>query len=212
MSDINSDKQYIPIERSMIERQFPHAIDGDNYEIVHGLLNAALLHRVNSLVVLNKFIELAHFFSLSGRHRDSVELLLQAIDLFPKSNDVFNSLGENLASYVAQNKSEFCDEDIRWIGTAVEFLYSINDGPLGARHQLDRNPGMQKINRAVNALRLKNDVVAESPHTHFLSSISLKQFQNLTPDERRKKAADIFARKLLELEKAKRGKGGRSDA
>ncbi len=198
--------------RSMVEMQLHHPVDGNNYEGIHGLLNSAAKNHITSAIVINKYVELARFYNSEARFRESVELLLNGIQLSPISNDIFNSLGESLAFYVTEYKAEFCDEDVRWLGTATEFLYSINDGPQGAHHQLEHNPGIRLFKKVLQTLDIQDDGKVESIHTHFLSSISLKQYQNLTPDERKQKVSELFARKLLELEKAKKGKGAKSNA
>ena len=202
----------ISTTRSMIEMQLHYPVGDANYEAIHGLLNAAKQNRIDSLIVLNKYVELAQFYNSGEKYRDSIELLLNAIELSPTSNEIFNSIGKSLALYAIKHKEEFCDADIRWIGTAIEYLHSINEGPEGAHHQLNRNRGILKIEKVVKTLQVINDEETETSHTHFLSSISLKQYQNLTPEERRKKVSEIFARKLLELKKAKKGKGAISDA
>ena len=198
--------------RSMVEMQLHHPVDGNNYEGIHGLLNSAAKNHITSAIVSNKYVELAQFYNSEARFRESLELLLNGIQLSPTSNDIFNSLGESLSFYVTEYKAEFCDEDIRWLGTAIEYLESINYGPLGAQHQLDHNPGMHLLKITVQTLDVHHDGEVESVHTHFLSSISLKQYQNLTPEERKQKVSELFARKLLELEKAKKGKGEKSNA
>ena len=198
--------------RSMVEMQLLHPVDSNNYERIHGLLNSAAHNRIDSLIVLEKYIELAQFYNSGEKYRDSIELLLNAIELSPTSNDIFDNMGKSLALYVNKYKDEFCDVDIRWIGTTIEYLHSINEGPQGAHHQLNQNPGILKIEKVAKALYTTDDDKAETIHTHFLSSISLKQYQNLTPEERKQKVSEIFAQKLLELEKAKKGKGGKSDA
>ena len=202
----------ISTTRSMIEMQLHYPVSDGNYEAIHGLLNAAKQNRIDSLIVLNKYVELAQFYNSGKKYRDSIELLLDAFELSQTSIDIFDIMGESLALYVIKYKDEFCDEDIRWVGTAIEYLHSINEGPQGAHHQLNRNPGILKIEKVIKTIQINNDEEAETSHTHFLSSISLKQYQNLTPEERRKKVSEIFARKLLELKKAKKGKGAISDA
>jgi hypothetical protein len=198
--------------KSMVEMQLWEPVDEDSYEGIHGVLTAAARNHISSRIVISKYIELAQFYNSTTRYRESIDLLLDAIHLSPISNEIYTSLGQSLALFTAEYKEEFCDEDIRWLSAALEYLHSINEGPEGAHHQLNHNPGILSFNKALKTLEIQDDGQAESVHTHFLSSISLKQYQNLTPEERRQKVSEIFARKLLELEKAKKGKGGKSDA
>lgn len=198
--------------RSMVEMQLWEPVNESNYEGIHGVLTAAARNQVSSGLVISKYLELAQFYNSSARYRESIDLLLDAIHLSPTSNEIYASLGQGLAFFTAEYKDEFCDEDIRWLGAALEYLHSINEGPEGAHHQLNHNPGILSFSKAIKTLEILDDGQAESIHTHFLSSISLKQYQNLTPEERQKKVAELVARKLLELEKAKNGKGGKSDA
>jgi len=198
--------------RSMVEMQLREHVDETSYEGIHGVLTAAARNHIATGIVISKYVELAEFYNSTARYRESIDLLLDGLQLSPVSNEIINSLGHSLAFFAKEFKDEFCDEDIRWLGAALEYLHAINEGPEGAGHQLDHNPGILSFRKAIDALNIRDDSEAESIHTHFLSSISLKQYQNLTPEERRKKVSEIFARKLLELEKAKRGKGGKSDA
>ena len=202
----------IPIKPIMIERQLHPKIDVSNYEKIQGVLNSAAKNNVSSKTVLNKYVELAQFYNSDEKYRESVDLLLDAIRLSPTSIDIFSSLGQSIAMYLIQHKDELCNEDVRWASTALEYLHSVNEGPLGAQHQLDHNPGIQLFNKALLSLDIADDVQVETIHTHFLSSISMRQYGNLTPEERKQKVSELIARKLLELEKARKGKGDITDA
>ena len=198
--------------QSLIELQLDHHIHEGNYDSVHGALTLATRERMDSSFVIGKFIELAKFYRSQKRLHESITLLITALDLSPSTLDILSILGSSIALYLEQYGSELCDEDLRWTRTAIEMLYSINYGPTGGHHQIENNREIQKANTVLDSLKIQNDGKAESSHTHFLSSLSLKQYQNLTPEERKQKVSEIFARKLLELEKAKKSKGEKSDA
>lgn len=196
----------------MINRRLDQPIHVGNYESIHGALSLAEREKMSTPFVISKFLELADYYRTQNSLRESISLLISALDLSPTTIEVFDSLGLSLSAYIKQNQNELCDEDIRWANTAIEMLFSINDSHSGANHLLDKISGIKKLKSTLNSLKIINDGKVESPHTHFLSSISLKQYQNLTPDERRKKVSELFARKLLELKKEKKGKGDKSNA
>ena len=198
--------------QSLIGFQLDQHISESNYEAIHGALTLAAQERMDSSFVIGKFVELADFYRSKNRLPENITILIAALDLSPSTLDIFSNLGFSIALYLEQHSSELCDEDLRWTGTAIEMLYSINYGHSGGHHQLEHNRGIQKVNAVLKSLKIQNDDKAESSHTHFLSSLSLKQYQNLTPEERKKKVSEIFARKLLELEKTKKSKGAKSDA
>jgi len=189
--------------QSLVNIKLDHDINEGNYESVHGALTIAARERMDSSFVIGKFIELANFYRSQKRLRESITLLSTALDLSPATLDIISNLSFSIALYLEQHSSELCDEDLRWTSTTVEMLYSINYGHAGGHHQLEHNRGIQKVNAALKSLKIQNDGKAESSHTHFLSSLSLKQYQNLTPEERKQKVSEIFARKLLELEREK---------
>ena len=198
--------------QSLIGFQLDQHISESNYEAIHGALTLAAQEGMDSSFVIGKFIELANFYRSEKKLRESITLLSTALDLSPSTLDILSILGSSIALYLEQYGSELCDEDLRWTRTAIEMLYSINYGPTGGHHQIENNREIQKANTVLESLKIQNDGKAESSHTHFLSSLSLKQYQNLTPEERKQKVSEIFARKLLELEKAKKSKGAKSDA
>jgi len=198
--------------QSLIGFQLDQHISESNYEAIHGALTLAAQEGMDSSFVIGKFIELANFYRSEKKLRESITLLSTALDLSPSTLDILSILGSSIALYLEQYGSELCDEDLRWTRTAIEMLYSINYGPTGGHHQIENNREIQKANTVLESLKIQNDGKAESSHTHFLSSLSLKQYQNLTPEERKQKVSEIFARKLLELEKAKKSKGEKSDA
>ncbi len=198
--------------QSLIEIQLDQHVSESNYEAIHGALTLAARERLDSSFVIDKFVELANFYSSQNRLRDSITLLITALDLSPSTLEIFSNIGFSLTLYLDQHSSELCDEDLRWTSIAIEMLYSINYGHTGGHHQLEHNRGIQKANAALKSLNIQHDDIAESSHTHFLSTLFLKQYENLTPEERKQKVSEIFARKLLELEKAKKSKGAKSDA
>jgi len=198
--------------QSLIGIQLDQHISESNYEAIHGALTLAAREKMDSSFVIGKFVELANFYRSQKRLRESITLLNTALDLSPSTLDIFSNLSFSIALYLEQYSSELCDEDLRWTSTAIEMLYSINYGRAGGHHQLEHNHGIQKVDAALKSLQIQNDGKAESSHTHFLSSLSRKQYQNLTPEERKQKVSEIFAGKLLELDKAKKSKGANSDA
>jgi len=202
--------------QSLIGIQLDHHINEGNCDGIHGALTLAAREKMDSPFVIGKFIELANFYRSQMRLQESISLLSTALDLSPSTLDIFSNLSFSIALYLEQYSSELCAEDLRWTSTAIEMLYSINYGQAGGHHQLEHNRGIQKVGAALKSLKMQNDGKAESSHTHFLSSLSLKQYQNLTPEERKQKVSEIFARKLLELDrekgKAKSSAEGNSDA
>ena len=196
--------------QSLIGFQLDQHISESNYEAIHGALTLAAQEGMDSSFVIGKFIELANFYRSEKKLRESITLLSTALDLSPSTLDIFSNLGFSITLYLEQHSRELCDEDLRWTSTAIEMLYSINYGHSGGHHQLDHNRGVQKVISALESLKIQDNGKAESSHTHFLSSLSLKQYQNLTPEERKKKVSEIFARKLIELDREK-GKTKSSD-
>ena len=59
--------------------------------------------------------------------------------------------------------------------------------------------GLYSLIKKVNNAETLLGQDGETPHTFFLSQLTTKQYEGLTPDERKRRVADILGKKLREL-------------
>ncbi len=149
-------------------------------------------------LLVPKFLELAYYYQNIGDLAHAIEVMHEAYNFSPADTHIVHKLSSLLCIYIKDYSNSFCDQDTLWLR---EFLRRLDDDTTEqGLYEYERKAiiGLAEFRHSLNQLSLKNDIQAESKHTVFLSNLTLKQFRNLSPEERQKKAAEILARKLWE--------------
>jgi hypothetical protein len=182
----------------IIQRVIRKPVSSENCEQIHGALAVGVRDNMLRPLLVPKFLELANYHQKSGDLAHAIEVIHEAYNFSPTDLHIIHNLGFFLCSYIEGYSDSFCDQDIIWLR---EFLRRLDDEAIEQGiYDYERKAiiGLSEFRRSLNQLSLKNDTQTESKHTVFLSNLTLKQFRNLSPEERQKKAAEILARKLWE--------------
>jgi len=190
--------------QSLVGMQLDMAVTAKNHGHIHGALNLAMREKMSPQLISLKVLELAVYYQTSNDLAASIDVLESGFRHIPTDIDIIDAIGRNLASFIEDNISELCDADIRWVSEFLGQIESTNYSKIGGHHQLEHTVGIRKLKAAVRSISCKNDSLAEGRYTHFLSSLSLRQFKNLTEEERKEKVTEIFARKIWELEQERK--------
>jgi len=189
-----SDNGSIDIVQQIIRKP----VSSENCGQIHGALAVGVRENMLVPILIPKFLELANYYQKSGDLAHAIEVMHEAYNFSPIDLHLIHNLSLLLCSYIEGFSNSFCDQDILWLN---EFLRRLDDKTTEhGLHEYERKGimGLANFRAGLKQLPLKNDVHAESKHTVFLSNLTLKQFRNLSPEERQKKAAEILARKLWE--------------
>jgi len=189
-----SDQNAIDIVQQIIR----NPVSSENCEQIHGALAVGVRDNMLIPILVPKFLELADFYQSSGSLAQAIEVLHEAYNFSPADTHIIHKLSSLLCIYIKDFSSSFCDQDTLWLR---EFLRRLdNESTEQGLYEYERKAivGLADLRSSLTQLSINNDIQAESKHTVFLSNLTLKQFRNLSPEERQKKAAEILARKLWE--------------
>jgi hypothetical protein len=192
MTEINHDA--IKIIRKVLQAP----ISEENYKQIHGALAVGVRDNMLIPILVPKFHELADYLQSSGDLAHAIEVMHEAYNFSPDDTRIVHKLSSLLCIYIKDYSNSFCDQDTLWLR---EFLRRLDDETTEqGLYEYERKAivGLADLRRSLTQLSISNDILAESKHTVFLSNLTLKQFRNLSPEERQKKAAEILARKLWE--------------
>ena len=175
----------------------------ENYEQIHGALTSAKKHMIPRQELVDKYLELATLHITNGDLRKNITILEEARELATTDYPVIYQIAKSLTRYWKEYSGELCEIDLIWF---AQYLQKVDDdlsdsgiyyalrGKLGGLYSL-----INKVNRAETQL----EQVAETAHTFFLSQLTTKQYDGLTPDERKQRVAEILGKKLRELYNAR---------
>lgn len=171
----------------------------ENYEQIHGALCSAKKQMIPRQELISKYLELAAFHNTKGDLRRNIEILEEARELGTSDYPVVYQIAKSLTKYWNENAEGFCGVDLIWL---TQYLQKV-DGDLANTnfyHALRGKLGrLYSLINKVNNAETQLEQVAETTHTFFLSQLTTKQYEDLTPDERTQRVAEILARKLRKM-------------
>jgi hypothetical protein len=189
------DHDTIDLIRQIISPQ----VSEDNFEQIHGALVSGKKQMIPKQEIVDKYLELAAFHTTNDDLRSNIAILEETRELVTSDYPVVYQIAKSLTYYWKEYSEELSETDIIWFaqylqkvddGLSDSNIYYALKGKLGGLYSL-----IQKVNNAET--QLEQD--GETAHTFFLSRLTSKQYEGLTPDERKLRVAEILGKKLREL-------------
>ena len=183
----------------LIRQIISSPVSEDNFEQIHGALVSSKKQMIPKQEIVTKYLELATFHATNGDLRSNIATLEEARELAKSDYPVIYQIAKSLTGYWNEFSEELSELDIIWFAQYLQKvddelsnsnIYSALRGKLGGLYSL-----INKVNNAES--QLEQD--GETTHTFFLSRLTTKQYEGLTPDERKQCVAEILGKKLREL-------------
>ena len=183
----------------LIRRILSSPVSEENYEQIHGALCSAKKHLIPRQELVGKYLELATFHITNGDLRSNIAILEEVRELATTDYPVIYQIAKSLTKYWKEYSEELSEVDLIWL---AQYLQKVDDDLSDSNIYYALRGKLEvlySLIKKVNNTETQLDQVTETIHTFFLSQLTIKQYEGLTPNERKQRVAEILGKKLREL-------------
>ena len=183
----------------LIRQIISSPVSEDNFEQIHGALVSGKKQMIPKQEIVAKYLELATFHTINDDLRSNIGTLEEARELVTSDYPVIYQIAKSLSYYWKEYSEELSETDLIWF---AQYLQKVDDDLSNSNVDYSLKSklgGLYSLIKKVNNAETLLGQDGETPHTFFLSQLTTKQYEGLTPDERKRRVADILGKKLREL-------------
>ena len=186
---------------NIIKQVLKVSVTDENCEQIHGALAAAKGQMIPRQELVYIYLELAAHHKNRGNLLKNIDILDEASDLSKADYSIIYQLTESLKEYWTEHGAELCEVDLVWLS---QYLQKIDDDLSESKMYFALKGKLNRLYSLINKVRRakpQREQIAETKHTFFLSQLTTKQYEDVSPEERKQRVAKILGKRLKQLYK-----------
>ncbi len=184
---------------NIIQQILRAPVSEENYKHIHAALAVSKKHMIPSQEIISKYLDLANFYKSKRDLCNNISVLEEARDLSKTDYPIIYQIAKSLNTYWTEHSMELCELDLIWL---AQYLQKIDDDLSESKYYFSLKGKLKKLYSLIHKVHkfdTQSDQIVETKHTFFLSQLTTKQYEDLTPDERKQRVAEILGKKLRQI-------------